>query len=186
MKTTCCAARIHRTPLLKCKQSQLWWSNPMWMCASKARNYYQIIKRPIDLSVIRRKLDKANTLHYFSVEQFIDDVLLMFKNCATFNYVSSFFWFPERENQLLKIWTSDVWFLFFCRAAGLRSCPGWSEPGDFLPEPTEGGFSWPDVPDRQPGDDEQSPPAVALQEEGKLQEEEILLQGAKIQPIMMF
>lgn len=61
------------------------------MCASKARNYYQIIKRPIDLSVIRRKLDKANTLHYFSVEQFIDDVLLMFKNCATFNYVSSFF-----------------------------------------------------------------------------------------------
>lgn len=60
------------------------------MCASKARNYYQIIKRPIDLSVIRRKLDRANTLHYFSVEQFIDDVLLMFKNCATFNYVSSF------------------------------------------------------------------------------------------------
>lgn len=58
------------------------------MSASKAKNYYQIIKRPIDLSVIRRKLDKNNTLHYFSVEQFIHDVLLMFKNCATFNYVS--------------------------------------------------------------------------------------------------
>ncbi|XP_023254687.1 tripartite motif-containing protein 66-like [Seriola lalandi dorsalis] len=54
-----------------------------------ARNYYQIIKRPIDLSVIRRKLDKSNTLHYFSAEQFIDDVLLMFKNCATFNYPDS-------------------------------------------------------------------------------------------------
>lgn len=60
------------------------------MCAaSKARNYYQIIKRPMDLSVIRRKLDKANTLHYFSVDQFLQDVLLMLKNCATFNYVSS-------------------------------------------------------------------------------------------------
>ncbi|XP_039664081.1 transcription intermediary factor 1-alpha-like [Perca fluviatilis] len=54
-----------------------------------ARNYYQIIKRPIDLSVIRRKLDKSNTLHYFTAEQFVDDVLLMFKNCATFNYPDS-------------------------------------------------------------------------------------------------
>ncbi|CAK6954521.1 E3 ubiquitin-protein ligase TRIM33-like isoform X2 [Scomber scombrus] len=54
-----------------------------------AQNYYQIIKRPIDLSVIRRKLDKSNTLHYFTAEQFVDDVLLMFKNCATFNYPDS-------------------------------------------------------------------------------------------------
>ncbi|XP_042268459.1 E3 ubiquitin-protein ligase TRIM33-like isoform X1 [Thunnus maccoyii] len=54
-----------------------------------ARNYYQIIKRPVDLSVIRRKLDKSNTLHYFTAEQFVDDVLLMFKNCATFNYPDS-------------------------------------------------------------------------------------------------
>ncbi|CAB1416561.1 unnamed protein product [Pleuronectes platessa] len=54
-----------------------------------ARNYYQIIKRPIDLSVIRRKLDESKTVHYFSAEQFVDDVLLMFKNCATFNYPDS-------------------------------------------------------------------------------------------------
>lgn len=59
------------------------------MCASKARNYHQIIKRPMDLSLIRRRLDRANTLHYFSVDQFLQDVLLMLKNCATFNYVSS-------------------------------------------------------------------------------------------------
>ncbi|KAM7397154.1 hypothetical protein PAMP_020148 [Pampus punctatissimus] len=55
----------------------------------RARNYYQIIKRPIDLSVIRRKLDKSNTLHYFTAEQFVDDLMLMFKNCATFNYPDS-------------------------------------------------------------------------------------------------
>nr|XP_040017989.1 tripartite motif-containing protein 66-like [Gasterosteus aculeatus aculeatus] len=54
-----------------------------------ARNYYQIIKRPIDLSVIRRKLDRSNTLHYFTAQHFVDDVLLMFKNCATFNYPDS-------------------------------------------------------------------------------------------------
>eukprot|EP00066_Takifugu_rubripes_P016727 XP_011605993.1 PREDICTED: bromodomain adjacent to zinc finger domain protein 1A-like isoform X2 [Takifugu rubripes] len=54
-----------------------------------ARNYYQTIKRPMDLSVIRRKLDKANTLHYFSVDQFLQDVLLMLRNCATFNYPDS-------------------------------------------------------------------------------------------------
>ncbi|XP_034031333.1 transcription intermediary factor 1-alpha-like [Thalassophryne amazonica] len=54
-----------------------------------AQNYYQIIKKPIDLSVIRRKLDKSNTLHYFTVDQFVDDVLLMFKNCDTFNYPDS-------------------------------------------------------------------------------------------------
>lgn len=59
------------------------------MCAaSKARNYYQTIRRPMDLSVIRRKLDRANTLHYFCVDQFLQDVLLMLRNCATFNYVS--------------------------------------------------------------------------------------------------
>ena len=42
----------------------------------------------MDLSVVRRKLDESNTLHYFTPEHFVDDVLLMFRNCATFNYVS--------------------------------------------------------------------------------------------------
>ena len=42
----------------------------------------------MDLSVVRRKLDESNTLHYFTPEHFVDDLLLMFRNCATFNYVS--------------------------------------------------------------------------------------------------
>lgn len=54
----------------------------------QARNYYQIIKKPVDLSLVRKKLDRSNTLHYFTAEQFVDDVLLMLRNCATFNYVS--------------------------------------------------------------------------------------------------
>lgn len=54
----------------------------------QARHYYQIIKRPMDLSVIRAKLNKRNTRHYNSPDQFVADVCLMFHNCAKFNYVS--------------------------------------------------------------------------------------------------
>lgn len=54
----------------------------------QARHYYQIIKRPMDLSVIRAKLNKRNTQHYISTEEFVADVYLMFRNCAKFNYVS--------------------------------------------------------------------------------------------------
>ncbi|XP_077452942.1 tripartite motif-containing protein 66-like [Stigmatopora argus] len=53
------------------------------------RNYYQVIKRPMDLSLIRRKLDRSNTLHYFMPEHFVHDVVLLLKNCATFNYPDS-------------------------------------------------------------------------------------------------
>lgn len=53
----------------------------------QARHYYQIIKRPMDLSVIRAKLNKSNSQHYLSLDQFIADVFLMFRNCAKFNYV---------------------------------------------------------------------------------------------------
>lgn len=55
----------------------------------QARHYYQIIKRPMDLSVIRAKLNKRNSQHYHSPDQFIADVFLMFRNCAKFNYVGS-------------------------------------------------------------------------------------------------
>lgn len=53
----------------------------------QARHYYQIIKRPIDLSVIRAKLNKRNSRYYSSPEEFVADVCLMFRNCAKFNYV---------------------------------------------------------------------------------------------------
>ncbi|KAG7327113.1 hypothetical protein KOW79_008719 [Hemibagrus wyckioides] len=54
-----------------------------------ARHYYQIIKRPMDLSVIRSRLNKHSSAHYSSVAEFVSDVLLMFKNCAKFNYPDS-------------------------------------------------------------------------------------------------
>ncbi|XP_062316700.1 uncharacterized protein LOC134020565 isoform X1 [Osmerus eperlanus] len=74
------------TLLLSCHISSAPFQEPV---SPIARNYYQIIKRPIDLSVIRKKLNKGNTLHYFTFEQFVDDIMLMFRNCATFNYPDS-------------------------------------------------------------------------------------------------
>nr|XP_060623273.1 tripartite motif-containing protein 66 isoform X2 [Anolis sagrei ordinatus] len=54
-----------------------------------ARHYYQIIKRPMDLSTIRKKLQKKNKLHYSTPDELVADVRLMFWNCATFNYPDS-------------------------------------------------------------------------------------------------
>ncbi|KAG7276672.1 hypothetical protein CRUP_032021 [Coryphaenoides rupestris] len=54
-----------------------------------ARHYYQIIKRPMDLSQIRTRLSKSNAGHYSSPEEFVADVYLMFRNCAKFNYPDS-------------------------------------------------------------------------------------------------
>uniref|UniRef100_A0A3B1KJP8 Tripartite motif containing 66 n=2 Tax=Astyanax mexicanus TaxID=7994 RepID=A0A3B1KJP8_ASTMX len=54
-----------------------------------ARHYYQIIKRPMDLSAIRSRLNTGSSSHYSSPGEFAADVLLMFKNCAKFNYPDS-------------------------------------------------------------------------------------------------
>ncbi|XP_045146982.1 tripartite motif-containing protein 66 [Echinops telfairi] len=54
-----------------------------------ARHYYQIIKRPMDLSIIRRKLQMKDPAHYTTPEEVVSDVRLMFWNCAKFNYPDS-------------------------------------------------------------------------------------------------
>ncbi|XP_048342151.1 tripartite motif-containing protein 66 isoform X2 [Sphaerodactylus townsendi] len=54
-----------------------------------ARHYYQIIKRPMDLSTIRKKLQINNKFHYSTSDELVADVRLMFWNCATFNYPDS-------------------------------------------------------------------------------------------------
>ncbi|XP_010183074.1 PREDICTED: tripartite motif-containing protein 66-like [Mesitornis unicolor] len=54
-----------------------------------AQHYYQIIKRPMDLSIIRKKLQKQEKCHYSAPEELVSDVRLMFWNCAKFNYPDS-------------------------------------------------------------------------------------------------
>ncbi|NWZ35260.1 TRI66 protein, partial [Brachypodius atriceps] len=43
----------------------------------------------MDLSTIRKKLQKKNKSHYSAPEELVTDVRLMFWNCAKFNYVIS-------------------------------------------------------------------------------------------------
>ncbi|KAH3683423.1 hypothetical protein WICPIJ_005606, partial [Wickerhamomyces pijperi] len=47
-----------------------------------APNYYQIIKRPMDLNTILKKL---KTFQYKSKSEFVEDVMLIWKNCLQFN-----------------------------------------------------------------------------------------------------
>ncbi|XP_056410345.1 tripartite motif-containing protein 66 isoform X2 [Hyla sarda] len=48
-----------------------------------------IIKRPMDLSIIRKKLQKRHIPHYSAPEELVSDIRLMFWNCAKFNYEDS-------------------------------------------------------------------------------------------------
>ena len=46
------------------------------------QDYYRIIKHPMDLGTIKKKLD---TQQYMSAKECIDDFNLMFNNCYTYN-----------------------------------------------------------------------------------------------------
>ncbi|XP_069820118.1 transcription intermediary factor 1-alpha isoform X4 [Dendropsophus ebraccatus] len=48
-------------------------------------DYYRIIKRPMDLSHVKRKLQLNGPSHYVRPEEFVSDIRLIFKNCAEFN-----------------------------------------------------------------------------------------------------
>uniref|UniRef100_A0A8C5LNG9 E3 ubiquitin-protein ligase TRIM33 n=1 Tax=Leptobrachium leishanense TaxID=445787 RepID=A0A8C5LNG9_9ANUR len=48
-------------------------------------NYYKIIKKPMDLSTVKKKLQKKHSQHYQTPENFVADVRLIFKNCERFN-----------------------------------------------------------------------------------------------------
>ncbi|SCU93056.1 LAME_0F02498g1_1 [Lachancea meyersii CBS 8951] len=48
----------------------------------EAPNYYQIIKKPMDLNTVLKKL---KTYQYTSKQAFVDDVMLIWKNCLKYN-----------------------------------------------------------------------------------------------------
>lgn len=80
-------------------------------CSFQARHYYQIIKKPMDLSVIRNKLNRRSHSHYYTPQEFVADVFLMFRNCAKFNYVSSTCF--EVVHSLAKAFCELCLFLLF-------------------------------------------------------------------------
>ena len=53
-------------------------------------NYYKIITNPMDFSSVKNKLIPGHSNSYTSMESFLDDCKLIFKNCAIYNSVSVF------------------------------------------------------------------------------------------------
>ncbi|XP_073506606.1 transcription intermediary factor 1-alpha isoform X3 [Phyllobates terribilis] len=48
-------------------------------------DYYRIIKKPMDLSHIKQKLQPSGALYYSRADEFVSDIRLIFRNCAEFN-----------------------------------------------------------------------------------------------------
>lgn len=106
-----------------------------------ARHYYQIIKRPMDLSVIRAKLSKRSTHHYYSPEEFVADVSLMFRNCAKFNYPDSEV--AQAGRSLETFFSSRLREVFPDRAFPAAEDSD-SDEYDEVYRAAEGGFPWPE------------------------------------------
>ena len=59
---------------------------------SQVPNYYRIITNPMDFTTIKCKLARHHFNHYQSVEAFLDDCRLVFRNCLIYNSVSKHFY----------------------------------------------------------------------------------------------
>uniref|UniRef100_A0A7N5ZXF6 E3 ubiquitin-protein ligase TRIM33 n=1 Tax=Anabas testudineus TaxID=64144 RepID=A0A7N5ZXF6_ANATE len=66
---------------------------------SSVPNYYKIIKQPMDLKKVKKKLQLRSSHHYQSTQDFVSDMRLVFKNCAKYNEVSSMSLEPALENE---------------------------------------------------------------------------------------
>ena len=66
-------------------------SSCIYLFTLQVPNYYKIITHPMDLSTIKTKLLPHHPHHYKNVSELVDDVQLIFSNCALFNPVSQLF-----------------------------------------------------------------------------------------------
>ncbi|XP_063741497.1 E3 ubiquitin-protein ligase TRIM33 isoform X2 [Eleginops maclovinus] len=56
---------------------------------SSVPNYYKIIKTPMDLKRVKKRLQLRSSQHYQSVQEFVSDMRLVFTNCANYNEAGS-------------------------------------------------------------------------------------------------
>ena len=49
--------------------------------------YYEVIKHPMALEIVKRKLATDSSEPYQCLEDFVRDIRLVFKNCSEFNPV---------------------------------------------------------------------------------------------------
>ncbi|XP_041655180.1 E3 ubiquitin-protein ligase TRIM33 isoform X2 [Cheilinus undulatus] len=67
---------------------------------SSVPNYYKIIKQPMDLKKVKKKLQLRNSQYYQSVQEFVSDMRLVFKNCAKYNEMSRIIQVYDEEKQI--------------------------------------------------------------------------------------
>ncbi|KAL7828849.1 hypothetical protein SRHO_G00324830 [Serrasalmus rhombeus] len=66
---------------------------------SSVPNYYKIIKHPMHLNLVKRKLQLKHPQHYQSPKDFMYDVRLVFSNCAKYNEMSRIIQVYDEEKQ---------------------------------------------------------------------------------------
>uniref|UniRef100_A0AAY4BQV4 Tripartite motif containing 66 n=1 Tax=Denticeps clupeoides TaxID=299321 RepID=A0AAY4BQV4_9TELE len=109
--------------------------------SSLARHYYQIIKRPMDLSIIRSKLNRSGHVRYSTPEEFVADVFLMFRNCAKFNYPDSEV--AQAGRNLETFFASKLREVFPDRAFSALAEESDSDEYEEIDRGATGGFPWP-------------------------------------------
>uniref|UniRef100_A0A3Q1ISG1 E3 ubiquitin-protein ligase TRIM33 n=1 Tax=Anabas testudineus TaxID=64144 RepID=A0A3Q1ISG1_ANATE len=67
---------------------------------SSVPNYYKIIKQPMDLKKVKKKLQLRSSHHYQSTQDFVSDMRLVFKNCAKYNEMSRIIQVYDEEKQI--------------------------------------------------------------------------------------
>uniref|UniRef100_A0A672Y4A5 E3 ubiquitin-protein ligase TRIM33 n=1 Tax=Sphaeramia orbicularis TaxID=375764 RepID=A0A672Y4A5_9TELE len=67
---------------------------------SSVPNYYKIIKQPMDLKKVKKKLQLRSSQYYQSTQEFVSDMRLVFKNCAQYNEMSRIIQVYDEEKQI--------------------------------------------------------------------------------------
>ncbi|KAF7644300.1 hypothetical protein LDENG_00224390 [Lucifuga dentata] len=68
--------------------------------ASSVPNYYKIIKQPMDLKKVKKKLQVKSSQFYQTTLEFVSDMRLVFRNCAKYNEMSRIIQVYDEEKQI--------------------------------------------------------------------------------------
>ncbi|XP_032377878.1 E3 ubiquitin-protein ligase TRIM33 isoform X3 [Etheostoma spectabile] len=67
---------------------------------SSVPNYYKIIKHPMDLKKVKKRLQLRSSQYYKSIQEFVSDMRLVFTNCANYNEMSRIIQVYDEEKQI--------------------------------------------------------------------------------------
>uniref|UniRef100_A0A8C2XSP2 Tripartite motif containing 33 n=1 Tax=Cyclopterus lumpus TaxID=8103 RepID=A0A8C2XSP2_CYCLU len=67
---------------------------------SSVPNYYKIIKQPMDLKKVKRRLQLRSSQYYHAIQEFVSDMRLIFTNCANYNEMSRIIQVYDEEKQI--------------------------------------------------------------------------------------